>query len=276
MELQRLHAALDRELRAVQRADGGFATSADGDSEVEPTAVAALALRDGRTRAWLDARQGHDGGFRELDGRVCGPATVALAALAADGPGSRRRAIGFAIAHRGLPPPDAPDPERRSGWGWTTDVRSTVEPTSRVLTAVNVLTPSDAATRDEAIRLLRERQCADGGWNYGNASVNDVDLRGYSQTTALALIGLQGGPATLVQSGVRFLRRHWRREPGELTAAQALLAFRLQGLRADAQVAVGTLATLAGRSITTAPLTLAWSALGTAPDATLQSLRSRA
>jgi len=248
-----------------------------GESEVESTAVATLALGDRRARGWLDARQADDGGFRELDGRRSGPAVVALAALAVDGPERRRKALDHAISQRGLQPPGASDPDRRSAWGWTTDARSTVEPTSRVLIATNVLTPADAKTRREAIRLLAERQCDDGGWNYGNASVNDVDLRGYAQTTAMALIGLQGGPKPLVGSGLSFLRSHWRGEPGELTAAQPLLAFRLQYSRADARVAVDTLAGLVRRrSAGVVPLTLAWSVLATAPPTRLDVLRSRA
>ena len=58
---------------------------------------------------------------------------------------------------------------------------------------MNALTPDDAATRREAVGLLTARQCADGGWNFGNASVYDVDLRGYAQTTAIGLIALQRG-----------------------------------------------------------------------------------
>ena len=111
---------------------------------------------------------------------------AALAALAMTR-ATARRALAFAIGIRGFPPPDAPDPNRRTAWGWTPDVRSTVEPTARVMLAVNRLTPSDGETRAEAMQLLHERRCADGGWNYGNASVNDVDLRSYAQTTAMAL-----------------------------------------------------------------------------------------
>ena len=163
-----------------------------GASEVEPTVVAALALRDAtRPRTGSSARQRPDGGFAELDGRVAGPTTSALAALALDAPRARR-ALAHAIAGRGLPLPNADDPERRVAWGWTSDTRSLTEPTARVLLAVNARTPHDRATRAEALGLLADRQCADGGWNFGNASVYDVDLKSYPQTTAIALIALQG------------------------------------------------------------------------------------
>jgi hypothetical protein len=149
-----------------------------------------------------------------------------------------------------------------------------VEPTARVLLAVKVVDPGRAAVRAEAVRLLEERQCDDGGWNFGNASLYDVDLRAYAQTTAMALIALQGEPDTLVRPGLAFLRRSWRSEPGGLTAAQALVAFRLHAARRDVAPAVEALARVSRRpSFLERPLTVAWSALGTAPDARLAQLR---
>ena len=67
---------------------------------------------------------------------------------------------------------------------------------------MNVLTPDDDATRQEAVELLRARQCADGGWNFGNASVYDVDLRGYAQTTAMGLIALQHGDRSVLARAI--------------------------------------------------------------------------
>jgi hypothetical protein len=248
----------------------------DGPSEVEPTTVAALALEDVEAKRWLDARQRADGGFDEGDGRSTGPASAALAALALDDTEGARRALAFAIEHRGLPLPNAVDPERRVAWGWTPDARSLVEPTARVLLAVDALTPSDRETRDEAVGLLADRQCADGGWNYGNASVYDVDLRGYAQTTAIALIALQGEQETLVGPGLRFLRTQWPQEPGGLTAAQALVAFRLHRRDADAGRAWDALEGIAARpSFRERPLAVAWAALATGPDETVDRLRSR-
>jgi hypothetical protein len=274
MDMSRLHAALLEEVRMLRRPDGGLSTSVGGASETEPTTVASLALRDGSTQAWLTTHQARDGGFATADGRPEGPAVSTLASLALEDGAAARRSLGYAIARRGLPPPDSSDPEHRTGWGWTPDARSTVEPTSRVLLAVNRLTPSDHASRREAIGLLVERHCADGGWNYGNASVNDVDLRGYAQTTAVALLGLQGGPASLVEPGMRFLKSSWRREPGGLTAAQALAAFRLHGLGGDATAAVDRLATISRTDAFRArPLAVAWAALATGPDELLDRLR---
>jgi hypothetical protein len=273
----RLHRTLVGTLRRARRLDGGFSTAMPGASEVEPTAVAALALRDPAAQAWLARRQAQSGAIDEDDGRVNGPTTAALASLALGERSAARRSLDYAIAGRGLPLPNAKDPDRRTGWGWTTDTRSLVEPTARVLLAVNALTPSNAAVRNEAVRLMRERQCADGGWNFGNASVYDVDLKSYPQTTAVALIGLQRAGGGLVRPALRYLERAWRLEPGGLTLAQTVVAFRLHGEQASL---AGPLAALEGlatqRAFTSRPLAVAWAVLATGPDALLEPLRSRA
>ena len=277
VDAERLHVRLVDALRSHRLADGGFPVSVDGGSEVEPTTVVALALRDEVARAWLAGRQRPDGGFDETDGRAEGPTSAALAALALARPDAASRALAYAIARRGVQPPGSPDPERRVAWGWTDDARSTVEPTSRVLAAVDVLTPSDRAVREEAIGLLRARRCADGGWNYGNASVNDVYLRSYAQTTAIALVALQRGPTQLVDPALAFLRERWRHEPGGLTTAQALVAFRLHAVEDERPAVVERLDAMSVEDDFRArPLTLAWAALATAPDEFLDPLRSRA
>jgi len=272
-----LHRALVDVLRRTRRPDDGFPTALDGRSEVEPTVVAALALQDDRALAWLEKRQATSGALDEKDGRVNGPTTAALAALALVAPSAAQRSLAFAIRHRGLPLPNAPDPDRRYGWGWTTDTRSLVEPTARVLLAVNARTPENDAVREEAVAFMRERQCADGGWNFGNASVYDVDLKSYPQTTAVALISLQGVSADLTRPALRYLRRGWRLEPGGLTLAQTLVAFRLHGELASV---AGPLAALEGLATQQAfrrrPLAVAWAVLATGPDVLLEPLRSRA
>jgi hypothetical protein len=272
-----LHVQLVERLRQLRGPDGGFPTSPGGVSEVEPTVVASLALSDATSRQWLADHLRGDGGVVLADGRVDGPTSSALVALALSNRGSAKRALAYAISRRGLPPPNADEPQRRVAWGWTPDARSLVEPTARVLLAVNAVTPTDTSTRREAIGLLRERQCADGGWNYGNASHIDVDLRGYAQTTAIALVSLQGVEEPFVATGIEFLRRTWRDEPGGHTTAQALLAFRLRGIDDEIQPAIDTLASMADdASFGRAPVTVAWAVLATGPEELLEPLRSRA
>ena len=141
------------------------------------------------------------------------------------------------------------------------------------LIALRVLTPSDHATRREAVALLAERQCSDGGWNYGNASQIDVDLRAYAQTTAVALWALRGERAEVVNPGLDFLRRTWHLEPGGLTNAQALIAFRLYRLDDEARSAVAALQTISRRAaFASDPLSVAWAVLATGPGRALEFL----
>ena len=52
-------------------------------------------------------------------------------------------------------------------------------------------------------------------------------LRPFAQTTAVALIAMQGSPPELNQRGLAVLGRLWPSEPGGLTLAQTALALRL-------------------------------------------------
>ena len=249
VDLASLHVPLRRRLERLRRGDGGFPVSLDGPSEVEATAVAALALNDAVATRWLRSRQRADGGFDELDRRPSSPASASLASLALGGQ-SARSALDFVLAQRGRLLPGATAPDDHLGWGWASnpaDARAFVEPTARALTAVKALAPKNASARSEAVRVLTRLQCADGGWNYGTASVNAVDLRGYAQTTAIALVGLQGESSELAEPGLRFLRRSFPVEPGGLTTAQSLLAFRLHGDRDSTGAALDALETIARR-----------------------------
>lgn len=276
VDARELHQAFAASLRGRRSPDGGFAPGPAGTPEIEPTVLATLALDDGEGRSWLAARQQPDGGFDDPTGRPESPSTAALAALVLDDLPAARRALAHAVSRRSLPLPNAPDPSERSGWGWTEDARSLVEPTCRVLTAVKALTPRDEPTRAEALRLLTERRCAEGGWNFGNASVFDVDLRAYPQTTAVALIALQGEAAALVEPGLDYLRRAWRSEPGGLTTAQSIVAFRLHGLEDELEAVVEALGRIAERrSFLGRTVTLAWATLATGPDELLDPLRAR-
>ena len=272
-----LHAALARALTSLRRPDGGLPVSLEGASEVEPTALAALALDDAGARRWLATRQRRDGGFEELEGRRDGPTTAALVALALDDPVAARRSLAYAIARRGLPLPNAADPERRTAWGWTGDARSLVEPTARVLLAVNALTPNDAATRREALGLLTARQCA------GRRLELRQRLRLRRRPARLRADDGDGahraseGTSGVVERAFGFLRGNWRLEPGGLTVAQALVAYRLHGRRDEAPALLAELRNAVRRpSFLSRPLAVAWATLATGPDALLEPLRSRA
>jgi len=270
-----IHADHLRALLMRRSSDGGFPPSRRGPAEVEPTVLAGLALGgDAAARRWVERRQRPDGGFGESSGRHDGPTTAALAALLLEG-NAAKRALAFAVAHRGLPLPGAGD--EREGWGWTADTRSFVEPTSRVLIAARRVAPSDREVLAEGKRLLETWQCADNGWNHGVATVLGDDLTGYAQTTAVALIALQHERSErFVARGLGFLRDRWSREAGRMTVAQARIAFRLHGEAGQAAATSNALERIAHRAGSASTVALAWSALATGPDQLLAPLRGRA
>jgi hypothetical protein len=81
------------------------------------------------------------------------------------------------------------------GWPWASGTFSWVEPTSYAILALKrlrgaVTYPRLAARVEEGDRLLVDRACVGGGWNYGNSRVFDEDLWPYPDTTAVALLAL--------------------------------------------------------------------------------------
>ena len=87
---------------------------------------------------------------------------------------------------------------------------------------------------------------------------------------------MQGESESVVGPALRFLRETWALEPGGLTTAQALLAFRFHHVDGERARATEALATIARRaSFRERPLAVAWAALATGPAALLEPLRSR-
>ncbi|MEJ2320557.1 MAG: prenyltransferase/squalene oxidase repeat-containing protein [Gemmatimonadales bacterium] len=121
------------------------------------------------------------------------------------------------------------------GWPWYPNTFSWVEPTSYSLIAVKSLRPDlkgrHARDRiDEAERMILDRVCMGGGWNYGNSKVLGEELWPYPDTTALALIALQDfpRPESLEQS-LAALREMVEDRASVLSLALAVLALQLHG-----------------------------------------------
>ena len=151
-----------------------------------------------------------------------------------------------------------------------------VEPTSWAMLALKRLRPTERALVEDGERVLADRECVGGGWNYGNRTVYGQDLPPYVQTTAIALIALQasdtGGP--LVARGMQLLRARWREELGGLTTAMTLLALRLIAGDDDVDTAAARAALLADLDATVGfgdNLALAWTAVALTGD--LDALR---
>jgi hypothetical protein len=251
------------QLVASQNRDGGWGAQPGRASSTEITALATLALgrldtpasRDSGTRGlrWLAARQHDDGGWPVSVRVDHGSWATALAVLALDALGHepvravrgarwllRRtpRTLGVVVSllHRFAPSALAVrlNPDLR-GWAWTADATSFVEPTCYALLALRRMRrhlPGAAVTEriDEAERMVYDRMCRDGGWNYGNSSVLEADLWPYADVTALALLTLADyREQEANQRSLRALRGMLRHVDSGLSVAWATLCFAAYG-----------------------------------------------
>jgi hypothetical protein len=121
------------------------------------------------------------------------------------------------------------------GWPWYPDTFSWVEPTSYALIAFKSLRPVLRGRRarariDEAERMILDRECFGGGWNYGNSKVLDEELWPYPDTTALALIALQDFPRPeSLERSLGALLEMVEERTSVLSLALAVLALQLHG-----------------------------------------------
>jgi hypothetical protein len=91
---------------------------------------------------------------------------------------------------------------------------------------------------DEAERLLIDRTCRPGGWNYGNATVMGRDLRPFVPTTALGLLALQDRRGhEVVARGLATLETLWREEISATAVGLSLLCLNVFARPASALVA---------------------------------------
>jgi hypothetical protein len=268
-----LHDRLVGVLREARAADGGFGPLAGRVAEVEPTAIAALALDDPAGRDWLATHQRRDGRFTVVPGPVQSTSATALAALALDPGPARDRALAVLPrlqARRAGPDRLVPHDPATRGWGWTPTTFGWVEPTAWAVLALRRLRPATPEIAD-GLRVLADRECTGGGWNYGNRVVYGEALAPFVQTTAAAVLALQGAEPELLARGRRILLDRALEEQGGLSLALASTALRLTGEAPPPEID----AALADRFAATAFLgdvtAIAWAALATGPG--LERLR---
>lgn len=210
-------------LRAAQNADGGWGYFPGKSSWLEPTVYAALALHGSAEadRAWalVQTWQNPDGGWRPAAEVELSHAATALSVTAAiarrEQGDAARKGVDWLLGTSG----NESQMYRRvilsvgrvfgmvadqrdfsmKGWPWKPDTASWVEPTSHALVALRQAAGNlkmDSKDLRERVRLgegmLLDVRARDGGWNYGNRTARGEDLRSYPETTAIALIGLQG------------------------------------------------------------------------------------
>ena len=247
--------------RLVASANTGGWGYYDGKaSRVEPTCWALLALGSMgsvSTSEWeafarphvtfLTGIQGADGLLVETDPALANLTANGVAAIAFAHQRASIPSAAIARLHAGLVNLKGVrleqfDPKQDGtlqGWPWVRDTFSWVEPTAWCLLATKIAgadlrSRATAARQEEAERLLANRMCTGGGWNYGNAVALGQDLRAYVPTTAVALMSMQdrrSDPA--VQQSLSMLESQRLTEPSAMTLALVSICLRLYGLQTD-------------------------------------------
>src|SRR5262245_33423429 len=195
---------------SARNPDGGWGYFRGKASRIEPTAWVALSATglSAGASAWLAAAQGRDGWLRDNERAPVNYGFNALALLSVCAPNASTpadvssppgvaqvprtetavaaRLARALIGAKGLALPPSPairQDNSLQGWSWLDGTFSWAEPTACAVLALKratlsgVITPADARDRiDVGERLLVDRACAGGGWNYGNARVFGKDL----------------------------------------------------------------------------------------------------
>lgn len=232
-------------LRKSQNPDGGWGYFPGKASWLEPTAYAAMALHGdpAADRAWkLLMSWQSNGGWRSsasvqepgwgtslcvslAQGRGDAPAAVVSGVnWLVNSVGAETNWLGILLGYfrheRDL---------RLKAWPWKPGDSGWVEPTAHALVALKQVARTSAVhdrIQSGEAQLLDVRS-SDGGWNYGARAALGVDLPSYPETTALALLGLQGRNS--LDSAFDLAARQLMETPSPLGRGWLSIALRLHG-----------------------------------------------
>lgn len=209
-----LVAASAKALRQRALAQGGFANTDQGDYRSDATAWAILALAAAgddndkellslaRTR--LAAGQLADGriGLSPEHPQIYWPTPLAILAWhqSPAHQASLSQAANFLLNNSGTHWQATTETEDRhdhnlKGWPWAEATHSWIAPTALGIMALKTAGYGNQPRVAEAQRLLLDRQCLRGGWNYGNISVFGAELRPMPEDTGMALNALKDSTA---------------------------------------------------------------------------------
>ena len=124
------------------------------------------------------------------------------------------------------------------GWPWRMGNASWIEPTAHTLVALKKVAGryrgDDLAHRvREGEELILSRKCSDGGWNAGNPNVLNYDLPSYPESTALALLALQGRSTAELAEPLQVARRFVRETKSSLARSWLTITLRSFGDHLD-------------------------------------------
>ena len=238
--------ATPREIRdallGARNVDGGWPYYPGRASRLEPTVWALLALaREADKAIEIDRilRWPRQDGWL-IDGPADAPVNYAFNAIAALACVGRQEATAFVagigaklVTAKGLALTQntaVRQDNSLQAWPWIDQTFSWVEPTSwctLFLKKARPLAIRGAAERiDVAERVIRDRVCASGGWNYGSSNVYGQELYPYVPTTAIALLAMQDrGDQVAIVNSIRYLQKNATTEPTSIALALSDICF---------------------------------------------------
>ena len=236
-------AVLREFLLRVRNADGGWGYQPGKSSRLEPTCWATLALGSTLAPNALDQWPSVDGLLLERRGGTPnyafqGLALIVLRALHLEHAAGNRTLLAALQRVKGDALPASTinrQDNSLQAWSWIDGTFSWVEPTAWCLLALKQWSavPGAVGDRDRIVvaeRMLVDRCCAEGGWNYGNANMLGQELKPFVPTTALTLLSLQDRQSLpAVGRSVAFLEREGTSERSGTALALALMALRAYG-----------------------------------------------
>lgn len=253
-------------LRKTQNSDGGWGYFWGKQSWLEPTTYAMLALHgtpgsDGPLdRSWNLVRswQTPEGSSRPSDQVQGGTWVTAHVVTLASARGvyddSVRRSVDWMLsvvgAEHGVLMRAASFMHllktkldvSHEGWPWREGNAAWIEPTAHTLVALKKVAGHYRGRElehrvREGEAMVLSRRCSDGGWNCGNPNVLDFDLPSYPETTALALLGIQGRSASELDGPLDVARRFREETKSSLAKAWLTIALRCHGQNPSAPLA---------------------------------------
>jgi hypothetical protein len=158
-----------------------------------------------------------------------------------------RRALGWLLTARGaegrawnrfrhwLAPHLVEQDQSIQGWPYAPETSSWVEPTALGILALRKAARYEASPAlwnrlREAEKVILDRRCPDGGWNFGNRRVLGEDMVAYPETTGIALLALQGHPPESLAASYALASRFETQSIPDLGSAWLTLAVRAHGL----------------------------------------------
>lgn len=242
---------LQQALLALRNKDGGWGYYTGKTSRLEPTCWALLALaRQAGTTLDIGPLRGwprQDDCLVDVPGAPINYAFNALAAMTLlqhpDGAALARPIAGRIVMAKGVRLEQATalrQDNSLQAWPWIDQTFSWVEPTAYCLLLLKKMrheTGGTATAGDERIRvgerMLLDRACQTGGWNYGGSNVYGQELWAYVPTTALALLAMQDRrDEPVVAKSLQYLQKDAATEKSAPALAVSLICLRVFGIQA--------------------------------------------